>query len=150
MIIQTKPPVQRDPGPYAAKRSCEGCGCTLSRYNPSSSCAPCSGGDWKTGDEITNRQLKDVEVARIEFGMDAHTDAPFRTRVLFNVGAKPVALIFVQRSFLARRTREDDGLRDHYRTRSLEVWFTAGAWDRRNVDLVISWKPRLRLTVRPA
>jgi hypothetical protein len=70
-IYQTKPLTTREPGPYGRDRHCIDCGARLASYNPSDSCAPCSGGDWKTGDEITNRQLKDVEVARIEFGLAA-------------------------------------------------------------------------------
>jgi len=69
-VIQTKPLTTREPGPYTKGRRCS-CGCLLSQFNPTSSCAPCSGGDWKTGDEITNRQLKDVAVARLEYGLAA-------------------------------------------------------------------------------
>lgn len=61
---RVKPPKERQPGPYPAGRRCA-CGATLSRYNPSDSCAPCSGGDWISPDPTTS-QLHDVQVARLE------------------------------------------------------------------------------------
>lgn len=71
MIIATKPPTQRDPGPYAPKRACPDCGAQLSRSNPGPRCAPCNGGDWTADTELTTRQLHDVEVARLEYGLAA-------------------------------------------------------------------------------
>lgn len=44
-VIDIGIPKEREPGPYAADRFCN-CGAKLSRYNPSTACAPCSGGDW--------------------------------------------------------------------------------------------------------
>jgi hypothetical protein len=44
--IETLPvPKERQPGPEPAGRRCA-CGTILSRWNPSTTCAPCSGGDW--------------------------------------------------------------------------------------------------------
>lgn len=69
-VVSIKAPVERQPGPYPAKRSCTDCGATLSRYNPSERCAPCSGGDWQTG-EHSERQLHRAAAARLEYGMAA-------------------------------------------------------------------------------
>ncbi len=41
MVIKVNNPSERQPGPYAAGRVCDGCGAILSRSNPSSLCAPC-------------------------------------------------------------------------------------------------------------
>ena len=59
-VIDIKAPRERKPGPYKAGRSCEDCGASLSRYNPSSHCAPCSGGDWIPGDP-TPAQVEGAE-----------------------------------------------------------------------------------------
>jgi hypothetical protein len=64
-VIAIKAPVQRKPGPYAAKRRCESCSAYLSRNNPSNFCAPCSGGDWIPG-EPTDRQVLELRRARLE------------------------------------------------------------------------------------
>ena len=58
-VTVLKPERQRKPGPYAADRHCA-CGAKLSRYNPSNSCAPCSGGDWVSPTQhlYTDRQVR--------------------------------------------------------------------------------------------
>jgi hypothetical protein len=59
-VIQLKPEPERErkPGPYEADRHCA-CGTKLSRYNPSESCAPCSGGDWVSPIQLyTDRQVR--------------------------------------------------------------------------------------------
>lgn len=53
-----------------AKRPCRECSAPLASANPSDICAFCNGGVWETG-EHTARQLKDVQVARIEYGLAA-------------------------------------------------------------------------------
>lgn len=68
--VNTRRFTERDPGPYPAKRACPDCGAHLSRCNPGPRCAPCSGGEWETGDH-TDRQLHDVAVARLEYGLAA-------------------------------------------------------------------------------
>jgi hypothetical protein len=39
MLIQTKPPKERLPGPFPANRLCPNCGAKLSRYNPGDRCS---------------------------------------------------------------------------------------------------------------
>lgn len=52
-LVATKPPRERDPGPYPAGRKCEQCGAGLSRNNPSPQCAPCSPTrSWDSADVI--------------------------------------------------------------------------------------------------
>lgn len=53
--VIVKPPRERAPGPFEAGRQCA-CGARLSRYNPSDSCAPCSGGSWDEP-ELTDREV---------------------------------------------------------------------------------------------
>lgn len=64
-VIQIAPETTRNPGPYSRERRCTGCGAFLSSFNPSPTCAPCSGGDWIPG-EPTERQLKKLRAARLE------------------------------------------------------------------------------------
>lgn len=63
-VLQLKPETKRRPGPYAADRHCA-CGAKLSRYNPSGSCAPCSGGDWIPG-EPSEFEIRKLQKARLE------------------------------------------------------------------------------------
>jgi len=51
-VIDIKAPAERKPGPYEARRRCFTCRCYLSRNNPSDQCAPCSGGDWISPDQL--------------------------------------------------------------------------------------------------
>lgn len=69
--VNTRTPKERKPGPYEADRACRVCGAKpLSRNNPSDICAPCNRGEWEEG-EATTRQLHDVQVARLEYGLAA-------------------------------------------------------------------------------
>jgi hypothetical protein len=68
-VLSLKSPKERRPGPYPADRHCS-CGAKLSRYNPSTFCAPCSGGDWIAGDpsegevaELREKRLAEIGVA---------------------------------------------------------------------------------------
>lgn len=63
-ITRLRPVTERDPGPYPADRHCP-CGARLSRYNPSTSCAPCSGGDWLSP-EASEFEIRRLQRARFE------------------------------------------------------------------------------------
>lgn len=71
MIIEIKPSTERDPGPYEAGRRCA-CGAILSRSNPGPNCAPCSGGEWTTGDMLA--EIADLPAARRARVFDAFGD----------------------------------------------------------------------------
>jgi hypothetical protein len=64
-LVETRPVKERRPGPYPKGRQCGNCGCILSRLNPSSFCAPCSGGDW-VGGEPTAAEIRKLRAARLE------------------------------------------------------------------------------------
>jgi len=40
-VIALKPPTERKPGPYKAKRRCSSCRCFLRTCNPGPLCDPC-------------------------------------------------------------------------------------------------------------
>jgi hypothetical protein len=52
------------------KRPCRECHAPLASANPSDICAFCNHGDWERS-PATNRQLHDLEVGRLEYGLAA-------------------------------------------------------------------------------
>lgn len=64
--MTVKVPRERKPGPYAPDRRCEGCGAKLSHYNGGNQCAPCSGGDWLSPDQLSERRALKLARGRVE------------------------------------------------------------------------------------